>query len=135
MLQPFASWIKKIHFCCRLLHFIPDVMGLFIRINKFYRQYFDLISKFQVRLFFFSAEDFGNLYSDLVYKFKKIDCINNFSSQFIKVISHYKTIDYIINVLQQTACLVVNPIMVDNFAFLFNCTLLGQTSDSMMSPT
>ena len=47
---------------------------------------------------------------------------NNFSTQFIKIISHYKKIGYNINVLQQTACLVVNPITVGNFAFLFNCT-------------
>ena len=31
--------------------------------------------------------------------------------------------------------LVVNPITVGNFAFLFNCTLVGRTSDSMMVPT
>ena len=31
--------------------------------------------------------------------------------------------------MQQTACLVVNPITVVNFAFVFNCTLAGQTSD------
>ena len=29
----------------------------------------------------------------------------------------------------------VNPIMVGNFAFLFNCTPVGQSSDSMMVPT
>ena len=46
-----------------------------------------------------------------------------------------KNIGYNINVLQQTACLVVNPILVDNFAFLFNCTPVGRTSDSMMVPT
>ena len=33
--------------------------------------------------------------------------------------------------LIQTACLVVNPIMVGNFAFLFNCTPVGRTLDSM----
>ena len=60
---------------------------------------------------------------------------NNFSAQFIKIISHYKKIGYNINVLQQTACLVVNPIMVGNFAFLFNCTPVGRTSDFMMVPT
>ena len=38
---------------------------------------------------------------------------------------------YSINVLQQTACLMVNPIRVGNFAFLFNCTPVGRTSDSM----
>ena len=42
---------------------------------------------------------------------------------------------YNINLLQQTACLVVNPITVGNFAFLFNCTPMGGTSDSMMVPT
>ena len=73
--------------------------------------------------------------SDLVYKLKKIVGSNNFSAQFIKIISHYKKIGYNINVLQQTACLVVNPITVGNFAFLFNCTPVGRTSDSMMVPT
>ena len=53
----------------------------------------------------------------------------------LKIISHYKKIGYNINVLQQTACLVVNPITVGNFAFLFNCTPVGGTSDSMMVPT
>ena len=58
-------------------------------------------------------------YGDLVYKLKKIFGSYNFSAQIIKIISHYKKI----GLLQQTACLVVNPIMVGNFAFLFNCTL------------
>ena len=66
-------------------------------------------------------------YGDLVYKLKKIVGSNNFSAQFIKIISHYKKIGYYINVLQQTACLVVNPITVGNFAFLFNCTPVGRT--------
>ena len=70
-----------------------------------------------------------------LYKLKKIVGSNNFSAQFIKIISHYKKIGYNINVLQQTACLVVNPITVGNFAFLFNCTPVGRTSDSMMVPT
>ena len=74
-------------------------------------------------------------YGDFVYKLKKIVGSNNFSAQFIKIISHYKKIGYNINVLQQTACLVVNPITVGNFAFLFNCTLVGRTSDSMMVQT
>ena len=52
-----------------------------------------------------------------------------------KIISHYKKIGYNTNVLQQTACLVVNPITVGNFSFLFNCTPVGRTSDSMMVPT
>ena len=74
-------------------------------------------------------------YGDLVYKLKKIVGSDNFSAQFIKIISHYKKISYNFNVLQQTAWLVVNPITVGNFAFLFSCTPVGRTSDSMMVPT
>ena len=70
-------------------------------------------------------------YGDLVYKLKKIVGSYNFSAQFIEIISHYKKIGYNINVLQQTACLVVNPITVGNLALLFYCTSVGGTSDSM----
>ena len=105
--------------------------------SKFYRRYYDLISKFQVGLKSLLRQGLSepDFYGDLVYKLKKIVGSNNFSTQFIKIISHYKKIGYNINVLQQTACLVVNPITVGNFAFLFNCTLVGRTSDSMMVPT
>ena len=102
--------------------------------SKFYRRYYDLISKFQVGLKSLLRQGLSepDFYGDLVYKLKKIVGSNNFSAQFIKIISHYKKIGYNINVLQQTACLVVNPITVGNFAFLFNCTLVGRTSDSIM---
>ena len=77
----------------------------------------------------------SNTAAIFMYRLKKIVGSNNFSAQFIKIISHYKKIGYNINVLQQTACLVVNPITVGNFAFLSNCTPVGRTSDSMMVPT
>ena len=38
------------------------------------------------------------------------------------------------NVKRQTAHLVVNPITVDNFAALFNCTPEGRDSDLMVAP-
>ena len=57
----------------------------------------------------------------VVYKLKKIVGSNNFTAQFIKIISHYKKFRNTINVLQQTACLVVNPNTVGIFAFLLNC--------------
>ena len=105
--------------------------------GKFYRRYYDLNSKFQVGLKSLLRQGLSepDFYGYLVYKLKKIVGSNNFSTQFIKIISHYKDIGYNIKVLQQTACLVLNPITVGNFAFLFNCMLAGQTSDSMKVPT
>ena len=102
--------------------------------SKFNGRYYNLISKFQVGLKSLLRQGLSepDFYGDLVYKLKKIVGSNSFSAQFFKIISHYKKIDYNINVLQQTACLVVNPITVGNLAFLFNCTPVGWTSDSMV---
>ena len=63
-----------------------------------------------------------------MFKLKNINKI--ILAQFTKIISHYKKTGYNINVLPQTACLVVKPHTADNFAFLFHCMPVGQTSDS-----
>ena len=107
-------------------------VGNLIGLYEFYRRYYDLISKFQVGLKSLLRQGFSE---PEFYSLKKIVGSNNSSAQFIKIISHYKKIGYNINVLQQTAYFVVNPITVGNFAFLFDCTPVGQTSDSMTVPT
>ena len=66
---------------------------------------------------------------------RKVVSRSDFSDQFRKVIMRYKRIGYNINVMRQFACLVINPITVDGFASLFNCTPVGRASDSMMGPT
>ena len=68
-------------------------------------------------------------YRDLVYKFRKINGKNDFPYHFKKIIVRYKKIGYNIDVLRQTACLVVNPIKFNSFAYLFNCTTVGRASD------
>ena len=54
------------------------------------------------------------------------------SDQFRKIMMRYKRISNNLNVMQQSACLVINPITVDGYAALFNCTPVDRTSDSMM---
>ena len=111
--------------------------GLCEVFSKIYGRYCDLISKFRVGLESLLRQGLSepDFCGDLVYRLKRIVGSNNFSAQFVKIISHYRGIGYNINVLQQTACLVVNPITVGSFAFLFNCTPVGRTSDCMMVPT
>ena len=62
---------------------------------------------------------------------EKMDGRKDFSDQFRKIFVRYKRTEYNMNVMQQTACLVVSPITVNNFAALFNCTLAGRASDLM----
>ena len=66
---------------------------------------------------------------DLVYKFKKIVGKTYFLIQFNKTVTRYKKISYSVDILRQIACMVVNPIKVDNFASLFNCTTVDRSSD------
>ena len=61
--------------------------------------------------------------------------MTDFSDPSRKMIIRYERIGYNLNVMRQSACLVINPIMVDGFAALFNCTPLDRASDSMMAPT
>ena len=52
-----------------------------------------------------------------------------FSDQFRKIITRHKRIGYDLNVMGQSACLVINPITVDNFAAVFHCTPVDRASD------
>ena len=104
--------------------------------SKFYRRHYELISKYNVGLKTLLSVGLSEpeFYGDLVYKFKKLKGINDFF-QFRKIITRYRRIGYNLNVMRQSACLVFNPIMVDNYAAFFNCTPVGRVSDSMMAPT
>ena len=95
----------------------------------------DVLSKFRFvskKLQGLSEPEF---YGDLVYNFKKNVGRADFSDQFRKNYHMLQTYWIYINIMRQSACLVVNPITVNNFASFFNCTPVGRASDSMMAPT
>ena len=60
--------------------------------SKFYRRYYELISKFQIGLksLLRQGPSEPEFCGDLVYKLRKIVGSNTFSAQFIKIISHNK---------------------------------------------
>ena len=60
-------------------------------------------------------------YDDLDYTFKIIVVTPSFSDQFKKKIKRYKIVGYNMDIMRQSACLVVNPIKVYSYGFLFNC--------------
>ena len=99
--------------------------------SKFYRRHFDLVSKYNVGLKTLLLQGLSEpeFYGDLVYKFRKIIGKYDFTYHFKKIIVRYKKIGHNIDVLPQTACLVVNSIKVENFAYLFDCTTVDRASD------
>ena len=98
--------------------------------SKFYRRHFHLVSKYNVRLKTLLLQGLSEpeFYGDLVYISRKIFGKYDFPNHFKKIIVRYKKIGYNIDVLRQTGCLVVHPIKVNNFAYLFDCTTVGRAS-------
>ena len=70
-------------------------------------------------------------YGDLVYWIRKFVGKSKFAEQVRKLINRYKRIGYNPYIMRHTACLVVNPITVDRYASLFNCTAVVRAPDSM----
>ena len=96
--------------------------------SKFYHRHYELVSKFNVGLKTLLHQGLSEpeFYGDLVYKFKKIVGRADFSDQFRKIIVRYKRIGYNVNIVRQSACLVFNPITVNNFASIFARRWVGR---------
>ena len=93
---------------------------------KFYRRYQDLIQKYNCSLTVLLRQGISQpvFYGDLIYALRKIIGKINFSSLFVKTICKFKKKGYHHDILQRSACLVVNHSTVDRFAYLFNCTMV-----------
>ena len=98
--------------------------------SKFYRRHSGLVETYNVSLRTLqqgiSEPEF---YGNLVYKIIKFVGKSSFAEQFRKLIKRYKRIGYNPYITRQAVCLVVNPITVDSYASLFNCTTVVRASD------
>ena len=105
--------------------------------SKFYHRHSELIVKYNVGLKTLLQQGISEpiFYGDLVYKFKRIVGKPNFSDQFKKIVKRNIRVGYNFDIMRQSACLVVNPITVYSYGFLFNCTTVGRASDSMTALT
>ena len=88
--------------------------------SKFYCRHSALLEKYSVSLKTLPQQGISEpeFYGYLVYRFRKIVGKSNFSEQFRKLINRYKRFGYSLDIMRQTACLVVNPIIVDGYASL-----------------
>ena len=100
--------------------------------SKFYHRHSGLIVKYNIGLKTPLQQGISEptFYGDLVYKFKRIVGKSNFSVQFKKIIKRYIRVGYNLDIMRQSAFLVLNLITVYSYGFLFNCTTVGQASGS-----
>ena len=105
--------------------------------SKFYHRHSELIVKYNIGLKTLLQQGISDpiFYGDLVYEFKRIVWKPNFSDQFKKIVKRYIRVGYNLDIMRQSACLVLNPITVYSYGFLLNCTTVGQASDSMTALT
>ena len=106
-------------------------------LSKFYHRHSELIVKYNIGLKTLLQQSISEpiFYGNLVYKFKRIIGKPNYSDQFKKIVKRYIRVEYNSDIKRQSACLVLNPITVYSYGFLFNCTTVGQASDSMTALT
>ena len=111
--------------------------------SKFYHRHSELIVKYNIGLKTLLQQGISEqqgitepiFYGDLVYKFKGIVGKAYFCDQFKKIVKRYIRVGYNLDIMRQSACLVLNPITVYSYGFLFNCMTVGQASDSMTALT
>ena len=100
--------------------------------SKFYHRHSELIVKYNIGLKSLLQQGISE---PIFYKFKRIVGKPNFSNEFKKIVKRYIRVGYNLDIMRQSACLVLNPITVCGYGFLFNCTTVGQASDSMTALT
>ena len=66
-----------------------------------------------------------------IWFIKSIKSLENFSALFKIIVNRFRNVGYYFNIVRQTACLVLNPVMVDIYAALFSYMVVVQVSDSM----
>ena len=95
--------------------------------SKFYRRHNELVSKYNVGLKSILHQSLSEpeFYGDLNYKFKNNTDVTDFSDQIRKIIMRNKHIGYNLNVMQYSACLVINSLTIDGFAAHFICRRYG----------
>ena len=105
--------------------------------SKFYHRHSEFIVKYNIGLKTLLQQGISKpiFYGDLVYKFKRIVGKPNFSDQFKKIVKRYIRVGYNLDIMRQSACLVLNPITVYSYGFLFNCTIVGHASDFVTALT
>ena len=106
--------------------------------SKFYHRHSELIVKYNIGLKTLLQQGISEpiFYGDLVYKFKRIvdNLILVINSKRLSTVIIIR-VGYNLDLMRQSACLVLNPITVYSYVFLFNCTAVGQASDSMTALT
>ena len=93
--------------------------------SKFYHRNISLISKYKTSLKSLLRQGISHpdFYGDVIYKLRKIIGTPYFNQVFVKRIKKFIKKDYDPRILQHTACLVVDPFTVGQYAYLFGCTM------------
>ena len=101
--------------------------------SKFHRQHSGWVEKYNVSLRKLLQQGISEpeFYGDLLYRSRKNVGNSNFAEKFRKLNKLYKRKGYNLYIMQQTACLVFDPITVDSYVSLFNCTAVVRALDSM----
>ena len=87
--------------------------------SKFYHRYLELIVKYNTGLKTLLQQGISEplFYGDLVYKFERIVGKPDFRDQFKKIVKRYIRVGYNLDIMLQSACLVLNATTIYKLSF------------------
>ena len=89
--------------------------------------FLELIVKYTIELKNLLQQDISRpiIYGDLVINSNELLGNLILVINLKKIIKLYIKVEYNLDVMRQSACLVLNPVTVYSYGFLFNCTTVG----------
>ena len=99
--------------------------------SKFDRRHSALVEKYSLQTLLQQGISQPDFYGVFVYRFRKSVGQSNFLELFRNLINRYKRVGYSLDIMRQTAWLVINPVIVGGYASLYNCTRTVRASDYM----
>ena len=101
--------------------------------SEFYYRHSELVVEYNVGLEALLQQGVSGpvFCGGLVCGFGRVVGKPNFSDQFKKIVGRYIRVGYSFGVVRRSACLVLGPIAVYSYGFLFGCAAVGRASGSV----
>ena len=110
---------------CKLLRQGYRYHKLRIHFAKFYHRNGDLVEKYNTCLKTLLQQGITHpeFYGDVIYRLRKMVGSDSFRDRFVKCIRRFVRKGYLRDILYRTACMVIDPLTVNHYAFLFDCAM------------
>ena len=103
--------------------------------SKFYHRHSELVVECGIWLKTLLQQGISEpiFYGDLVCRFRRVVGNPNLSDRFGEIVKRYIRVEYGLDIMRQSACLVLDPVADCSCGFLLDCVMVGRASGSVVA--